>query len=319
MPASSVNSAPQIAHQPAGKTGLLLPNLLCMGSMFAWASGLPAAEVVIDKLPSEQLGALRVSLAALCLLPIWLFWDGAAKLRQARWLKGIAVGSLIALSGWFIIIGQTHGGPVTAAVITAAMPLIGIGIEVLLEGRRITKALVIGLCLALLGGVLALDFRNGELNLGLGAFFSLLSILCFTMGSRLTVTSFPELSLLGRVTLTLCGAAVTMCVIAVIGTLNGTPLPDLGAWQIRDYTALAVFALMGLSVSQILMIASINHLGIGMSSLHSNAAPFYVMLLMTLVFGAAWSWQQAGAAALVGLGVVVAQGILPLGRKPAEA
>ena len=45
-----------------------------------------------------------------------------------------------------------------------------------------------------------------------------------------------------------------------------------------------------------------------MASLHINATPFYVMLILFL-FGAPWVWPQAIAAAIVGLGVVIAQGV----------
>jgi hypothetical protein len=64
-------------------------------------------------------------------------------------------------------------------------------------------------------------------------------------------------------------------------------------------------------------IMSVERLGIGLSALHINAAPFYVMLIL-FALGAGWNWTQAGAAAVVGLGVLVAQGIitLPFGRRP---
>ena len=44
--------------------------------------------------------------------------------------------------------------------------------------------------------------------------------------------------------------------------------------------ALAVFALGSLALSQILWIISVGRLGIGLASLHINAVPFYVMLIL---------------------------------------
>jgi uncharacterized membrane protein (DUF485 family) len=44
-----------------------------------------------------------------------------------------------------------------------------------------------------------------------------------------------------------------------------------------------------------------------------NATPFYVMIIM-FAFGSPWIWTQAIGAAIVGLGVLVAQGIIPLRR-----
>ena len=50
------------------------------------------------------------------------------------------------------------------------------------------------------------------------------------------------------------------------------------------------------------------YLGIAMAALHINATPFYVMI-MAVMLGGAWNWWQAAGAALVGFGVIVAQGL----------
>jgi hypothetical protein len=42
-----------------------------------------------------------------------------------------------------------------------------------------------------------------------------------------------------------------------------------------------------------------------------NATPFYVMIIL-FAMGGAWNWTQAFAAAIVGLGVLVAQGVIRL-------
>jgi drug/metabolite transporter (DMT)-like permease len=85
---------------------------------------------------------------------------------------------------------------------------------------------------------------------------------------------------------------------------------------LQELGALAVFAIGGLAISQVLWIMAIGSLGIAMSSLHINATPFYVMLIL-FAMGGAWQWTQAFAAAVVGLGVLIAQGILPIGWRRA--
>ena len=88
----------RMAISPETASGTALTaNLLCMLSMLIWASGLPAAELVIPLLLPEQLNALRMGLAALFLLPIWLLAEGWCPLVRVNWLRGIAVGSLIGL------------------------------------------------------------------------------------------------------------------------------------------------------------------------------------------------------------------------------
>ena len=302
---------------PAPAQGLLTANLVCMGSMLIWAAGLPAAELVIPLMIPEQLTLLRMALSALALVPFWAAVEGWEPLRRVNWLKGVAVGSLIYLGAWFLIRGQALGGPVTAAVISSTLPVVGIALEVVLDGRKVTGALILGLVLALVGGVLALDLTGGGMSLGIGALLCFGSVLAFTLGSRLTVTRFPDQTALGRTAVTLTGAAITGLVLAAIQIATGTAMPDVALWGWAEVGAMLLFSVGALGVSQVMWIMSVERLGIGLSALHINAAPFYVMLIL-FAFGAPWNWVQAGAAAIVGLGVLVAQGIIPLpgGRQP---
>lgn len=292
----------------------LFANVICMLSMFVWAAGLPAAEMLIGIVPPLPLTAARMAMAAAVLLPLWLIIEGSAPLKSANWGKGIAIGGLtIGLGAFLLVVGQSMTGPVTVAIISASMPLIGIAIEVMLDGRKITLTLIIGLILALIGGVMALGSGAASVNLGLGALFCFASVLTFTFGSRLTVTSFPNLSPLGRTTVTLTGAAILTTIAALAHAGLGGAAPDWPLIGWREIGALAVFSIGGLAISQVLWIMSVGHLGIGLASLHINATPFYVMLIL-FVLGAAWSWPQAIAAAVVGLGVLIAQGVFTANR-----
>ncbi len=294
--------------------GLLSANLICMGSMLIWAAGLPAADHLIPLLPPEQLNALRMALAAGALVPFWALTEGLGPLLRVNWLRGIWVGSLIGLGAWFLIKGQALGGAVTAAVISSTLPVVGIALEVLLDGRRVTLALVLGLLLALVGGVLALDLSTGGLSLGLGALLCFGSVVSFALGSRLTVTQFPHETALGRTAVTLTGAAIAAGAVAAAQIALGGPAPDFTPWGWTEVFAILLFSVGALGVSQVMWIMSVDRLGIGLSALHINAAPFYVMIIL-FALGAPWNWVQAGAAALVGLGVLIAQGLIPLGRR----
>jgi drug/metabolite transporter (DMT)-like permease len=44
-----------------------------------------------------------------------------------------------------------------------------------------------------------------------------------------------------------------------------------------------------------------------LASLHMNAVPFYVMVVVVLFLGESWNWWQAAGAALVAVGVLLAQ------------
>jgi drug/metabolite transporter (DMT)-like permease len=67
-----------------------------------------------------------------------------------------------------------------------------------------------------------------------------------------------------------------------------------------------IYAWLGLGISQILWIKAVSQLGIGISSFHLNAVPFYVMFMLFLL-GDSWIWHQAVGALIVISGVILAQ------------
>ena len=296
----------------------LVANLLCMLSMLVWSMGLPAADVLIGPVPPLPLTAARMSLACVCLLPIWWWREGTTVVRSANWARGIAIGgSTLGLGAFLMVAGQGLTDAVTVAIISASMPVVGIGIEVLLDGRRITAGLVIGLVLSVIGGVMAMDGRSGSMGLGWGAVLCFVSVLVYTLGSRMSVTSFLQLTPLGRTTVTLCGAALVSTVAALVHAALGGPQPQWDQLGLPQAGALAIFAIGAMALSQLLWISAVGQLGIALSSLHINATPFYVMLML-FALGGSWSWTQALAAAIVGAGVLIAQDLIPLRRRQAS-
>lgn len=287
----------------------LLANLICMASMLIWAAGLPAADVLIGPLPPLVLASLRMCIAALVLLPIWLALDGWATLRRANWLRGIVIGGIgFGLGSFLIIFAQSRTDAVTVSVISATMPVVGIALECLFDGRKLTPTLILGIALGLVGGIIAFDGRMGALGFGIGALAAFGSVLSFTWGSRATVHGFSDLTPIGRTTITLVGAALATAAAALIAHAFGAPTANWAAIGPREIGALMIYAVGALALSQVLWIISVGQLGIGLASLHLNATPFYVMIFL-FALGGTWVWMQALGAAIVGLGVLIAQGV----------
>lgn len=299
-----------LAATRSAPPGLLAANLICMASMMIWAAGLPAAEVLIPHVPPVPLAAMRLVLGAALLLPLWWLLDGWQSLARANWARGILVGGIcLGIGSMLLIYAQSKTGPVTVAVISATAPVVGIALECLLEGRKVTARLVIGLVLSLFGGLASYAAAMGNLELGLGAAAALGSVIAYTWGSRATVTHFPEMTPIGRTSITVAGAALVTCAATLAHAALGGASPNWAAFGWREVGALAIYGAGSIAISQLLWIVAVGQLGIGMSSLHLNAAPFYVMILL-YALGSAWSWPQAFGAAVVGFGVLIAQGIL---------
>ena len=291
-------------HRPQG---LLVPNLLCMASMFVWATAFPAVDFLSPHLPPLPLTALRLGVGIAFLLPIWLWVDGWDVLRHADWLKGLWVGGIgFTVGAGLLVQAQTMTDAVTVAVITATTPVIAIALECLLDGRRLNPLLVIGMALSLAGGVLAYAAKLGGVGFGMGALLAFVSVAAFTWGSRLTVKGFPTLSTLGQTTITLAGAFVTSLLLSVVQRAFGGPAADFAALGLPEVGALLVYALGSLVLSQLLWIKGVRGLGIGVASMHINAAPFYVMTFMMLL-GHPWNGWQAVGALVVGAGVLISQ------------
>lgn len=288
----------------------LAANGICLLSMLTWALGLPALGHLVQFIPPFSLTAFRVGLAGIVLVLVWLLVEGPATVLRAPWGRGIGVGLVVmGLGAVLVAVALQLTDPVTVAIITALMPLVGIGLEVALDGRKMTPLLWIGLFLSLLGGLVALDLTGARPSLGWGALAAFVSVLAFTWGSRATVSAFPALSPLGRTAITVAGAGFGMSIVAAVVAHSGGPAIDWSGIGWKEVAALVAASVGSIALSQTLWIISVGQLGIGIASLHMNAVPFYVMLI-TFALGGAWNWAQAIGAAIVVLGVLVAQGML---------
>jgi drug/metabolite transporter (DMT)-like permease len=293
---------------------LLIANLICLASMVIWASGLPAADLIVPHMPPLALTAARALMAAAVLVPIWWAVEGSASLRNADWLRGAWVGFVtLGLASVTVIIALTLTDAVTVAIVTAVMPVAGIALECVADRRPFTRAVAMGLLLSIAGGLVALAGNMGAVDFGLGALAALASVLCYTWGSRETVKALPNLTALGRSAVTVGGAAVVMLIVALGDGLVRDAWPDWGAIGAREFMGLAIFGIGSMAISQLLWIISVGRIGIGAASLHMNAVPFYVMLMVFLL-GGAWSWWQTAGAVIVVAGALIAQGLLPVRR-----
>ena len=292
----------------------LTANALCLLSMITWAAGLPALGHLVQVVPPMPLTAFRVGLAGLVLVIAWMLWEGTGPVLRAPWIRGIGVGFVVMGVGAVLVaVALKLTDAVTVAIITAMMPVIGISLECLLDGRRLTVALGVGLILSLAGGMVALDLGAARPGLGLGALAAFGSVFAFTWGSRATVTAFADLTPLGRTAITVAGAGISMSVLALAYAWAGGAAVNWDSIGLTEVAALVAASVGSIAVSQTLWIVSVGLLGIGIASLHMNAVPFYVMLI-TFALGGSWNWAQAAGAAIVVLGVAVAQGVLPRRR-----
>lgn len=307
---------------PQSSGAALGANLVCLASILVWSMGFPLADALLRDLSPLVICTLRLCLGTLFLLPVWLAVEGRGALARASWGRGLLVGAIgFGIGAAALVYAQQLTDGVTVSIIFAAMPIAGIAQECLFDDRPVSLRLLAGLGLSVVGGVLVYLLRAemGAVHLGLGAAIALVSVAAFSWGSRASVLALEGHSALARSVLTIGGAALaTSVALLVLGLAGGDGLRQVARVSGWNWGLLAFYAILSMCLSQVLFIHAVARLGVGVASMHINAAPFYVMLF-ALVLGQGWNWQQAFGAAVVCLGVILAQsGAAAVSPEPAK-
>lgn len=288
--------------------GVVAANFACASAMFMWATAFPSSEILLETWGTIALSLFKIVAGVPVLCLFWLLADGWAQVRDAPWLKGLAVGGIgFGIGMILLLVGQSYSDPVTPAIAAAMMPIAGAALEVLLDGRKLTLKLMTGIVLALSGGYLATGVKLSDGSFGTGALMCLGAVILFAWGTRGTTRYFQTLSPMGQTTITMVGASVLTVVVAIIWVAAGLPGMEIGNMGPKNIGLLIVLVLPSFAIAQTLWIWGAGGLGILLASFHMNAVPFYVMVILVVLMGEPWNWGQALGAALVGTGVMVAQ------------
>jgi len=293
-------------------------NAFGVASMLTWAAGFPAAEILLESWPPLTLITARFMIAVAILVPVWLLVDGRAAVFGARWGRGTLMGGIcFGFGAYLLLLAQVYTDPVTVALIASASPIAATLIELVTGQRRLRRNFILGLGASVVGGYAAIGGSGLSPDLSLGALCAVASSFLFCLGSFAAVRDFPELSPIGRSTITLAGGCIMTALLLLGAHLAGFEMRPSRAVAGDQMGLLAIYAVAGMALSQVMFIASVGRLGVAVASFHINATPFYVMLIM-LALGAVWSWPQAIGAAIVGLGVLLSQRHSTLRRPPAR-
>ncbi|WP_298851672.1 DMT family transporter [uncultured Ruegeria sp.] len=294
----------------AGRQSALSGNGLAVASMITWAAGFPAAEILLLSWPPVAVLTARLALAVAVMAPIWFILDGPGRVLKARWGRAMVIGGLgFGISMFLMILAQKLTDPVTVAIIASCAPLMATLLELAAGTRRLTWSFALGVGVSIVGGLIATS-AGAPAQLGLGAVFAITSIALFCWASMATARDFPELSPIGRTTITFTGGLLMAGVLSFGAAQMGMGVLPRATIDGQQIGMLAIYALVAMGLSQVLFITSVGKLGVALASFHINIAPFYVMLIM-LMLGDEWNWTRALGAGVVALAVVLAQDRAP--------
>ena len=287
---------------------VITANIACFMAMLMWAVGFPSGEILLETWGAISLLSVRMLLAVGLLMVFWIVSEGMPTVLAAPWGGGVKVGGIgFGFGAILLLVGQKMSDPVTPAIVAAMMPIAGASIEVMLDKRKLHLQLLGGIVLAMVGGLLATGVRLSNGKFGLGALFCLFAIFLFAWATRKTTRDFQTLSSLGQTTITLVGALVITLFVHGSFLVLGFGETGIGNMDSNNIMLLLIFSLPAIAFSQLLWIWAAGRLGILMASLHMNAVPFYVMLIVVMFLGDPWGWDQVIGAVFVAIGVLLAQ------------
>ena len=286
----------------------LINNFACFSAMFLWAIGFPAAEVLLETWGALSLVFYRFLVTVILLIPFWIYLEGLNVFLKSPIKKGLIIGFL----GWglgaiLLLIGQKLSDPVTPTICAALMPIFGMIIEVIFDNRKLKLNLIIGISFAIVGGFLAAGVNLLEGDFSLGTVICLISVSLFAWCTRASTKELKNISYIGQTSLTMFGGMLAALVFLCFSSLFDLGETRTGSFDSYNIFLLFIFIFVSQTVSQTIWIWGAGRLGVLLASFHSNAVPFYVMIILLILFGNEWSWYQASGAFIVGIGVVIAQ------------
>ena len=287
--------------------GVVKSNFICVFSILLFAMGFPAAEYLLDDWNVVSVITARNVFSFILIFFIWLYIDGAQKVKSAKWFKGFWIGVMgFGIGAFLILYLQALTTPVIAALAVATMPVFAVLLEIFLDGRKMTLWFFFGVILVIWGGYIASGASLIEGNIGFTILIGFIGVALFAWGSRATVKSLPGMTTLGQVAVTSFGMAGLSIVLYFIGTIFMDLSNSASSITLKHLGLVLIYAWLGLGISQILWIKAVSQIGIGIASFHLNAVPFYVMFMLFLL-GDNWIWHQAIGALIVIIGVILAQ------------
>ena len=288
-------------------SGVLKSNLICIFSIVFYAMGFPAAEFLLDDWDVVSIIAARNTFAFVLIFFIWILYEGFQEVRVAKWNKGFWIGAIgFGIGSFFVLLLQSITSPVIAALMVATMPVAAVTLEIFLDGRKMTRWFLFGIVLVLFGGFIASGANLKNDSIGLASFLGITGVGLFAWGSRATVKNLPGMSLLGQVAVTTSGMVGSAVFVYFVSSIFFDITESPSQITYEHIGLILIYACLAIGISQILWIKSVAQLGIGLSSFHLNAAPFYVMLMLFLL-GNSWVWHQTLGAVIVISGVIIAQ------------
>ncbi len=285
-------------------------------TVLLWASYYPVIEHLVAGWDPVSLSCVRSVIAAAMLVALLVAREGwrslAGRLPWGRLL-------LLGFCGFTVFmvltpIGIAHAGAAPAALVSAMTPALAAVLARLCHGERMRPETRVAVILGVGGGIIVVLGGGGGLTtIGGGEVLVLVAHVAWIWYSLSVQRWFPGFSQLRVTALTGLGGAVSLVVLAAVGTAVGL-VPGRMDVSSSSLTLVAGSAMSAAGLGWLFWNYGVGRLGIAVASLYGNLVPVAAVLL-AVALGATVDPVQLLGGVVIFCGVVYAQlGPRRLGR-----
>ncbi|WP_342374231.1 DMT family transporter [Myxococcus stipitatus] len=277
-----------------------------LGVVVAWGTNYTVVKEVVGVMPPLAFMSVRFAIASVAMLALLLVVEGWKPLRRSVFLKlaglGLVGNTLYQLC---FVLGVANTTAANSGLLTAATPVMVAALGAVLGVERLTRPLVMGLSMAVVGMVLVVAARGPAMgaNTRLGDVLILGACACwaiYTVGIRSLGNEVSALQITAVTMLTGAPGVILAGLPAVLelnaGSIHG------GAWVGMVYTALVPLVL-----SYFIWGRTVQQVGSARAALYNTGVPVVAALTAWAVRGERPTpFQALGAAFILG-GVVLSR------------
>ncbi len=304
--------APPPAPEPApefapARAERIRANACLFATSVIWGSFFPLLDRLLMGWDSLSLAAARLWIAALGLMVVLVLREGWRALAGPLPWRRIWLAGGCGLAGFtlFITIGVNASGPVPAAVISTASPVIAMLMAWALGRMRLKRQTLVGVGFAVGGGLLVVFDPEGASGFRGGEIFVLIAAVAWVWQSLMSQVWLAEFSRLRVAALLATTGATALTAAALAAAFAGftTPAADLSPGALA---ILAYLGLVGAGLGNFLWYFGVGRLGVTVASMYNNLIPVFAVLV-ALALGTVATWYQLAGGVLVLIGVAWAQ------------
>jgi drug/metabolite transporter (DMT)-like permease len=288
--------------------------LILTGLVVAWGSSFAMTKIAVTHLDAAWVMALRLSIAALILVPYALVAGQNLSATPAVWTKFAFLGAIGHAAPFFLITWGTHFvSSGVSGLLMGAIPLILVVLShFYLADERLTAMKSVGFLMGF-AGIVVLIGPDALLDVSMSgdALWGELAILAGCVCYAVHAVAAKRLGFENPVkqTTAVCAAAAAM---GLVFALIVSPSGLWGKPQIA-YWAVAGLGILPTAIATLLMYRLMTRIGPTFVAYSNYLVPVYALLLGAAALGEPLSWNIAAALALILTGIAVSRlGVLRL-------